>query len=40
MTTSLDDLTEQLEELKMFQRVDRELGATLNFDSVLMLTMD
>jgi signal transduction histidine kinase len=40
MTTSLDSLTEQLEELKMFQRVDQELGATLDFDSVLMLTMD
>lgn len=34
------NLTEQLEELKMFQRVDQELGATLDFDNVLMLTMD
>lgn len=40
MTDSVDNLAEQLEELKMLQRVDQELGATLDFDNVLMLTMD
>jgi signal transduction histidine kinase len=40
MTDITEHLAEQLEELKMFQRVDRELGATLDFDNVLMLTMD
>ncbi len=40
MTDLSEHLAEQLEELKMFQRVDKELGATLDFDNVLMLTMD
>jgi signal transduction histidine kinase len=35
-----DELKDQIEELVMMQRVDQELGATLDFDSVLMLTMD
>lgn len=33
-------LTNQVEELTMFQRVDQELSATLNLDSVLTLTVD
>jgi signal transduction histidine kinase len=33
-------LQEQIEELVMVQRVDQELSATLNFDNVMMLTMD
>ncbi|PJF36777.1 MAG: hypothetical protein CUN49_03645 [Candidatus Thermofonsia Clade 1 bacterium] len=40
MTDLTDNLSEQLEELKMLQHVDQELGATLDFDNVLMLTMD
>lgn len=35
-----DELKDQIEELVMLQRVDQELDATLDFDSVLMLTMD
>ncbi len=35
-----DQLQEQIEELVMMQRVDQELSATLNFDNVMMLTMD
>ncbi len=33
-------LQNQIEELVMMQRVDEELSATLNFDNVMMLTMD
>ncbi len=33
-------LTEQVDELTMMQRVDQELGATLNFENVLTLTTD
>ncbi|MCC7206606.1 MAG: GAF domain-containing sensor histidine kinase [Anaerolineae bacterium] len=35
-----DNLTDQIEELVMMQRVDEELGATLDFENVLMLAMD
>ncbi|MCE7948051.1 MAG: GAF domain-containing protein [Chloroflexi bacterium CFX4] len=40
MSDLIENLAEQLEELKMLQHVDKELGATLDFDNVLMLTMD
>lgn len=40
MPELIENSTEQLEELKMLQHVDKELGATLDFDNVLMLTMD
>ncbi len=33
-------LEDQIEELVMMQHVDRELAATLDFDAVMMLTMD
>ena len=33
-------LTDQIDELTMFQRIDQELSATLNLDSVLTLTVD
>jgi signal transduction histidine kinase len=35
-----DHLKDQIEELVMMQRVDEELGATLDFENVLMLAMD
>lgn len=35
-----EELRDQIEELVMMQRVDQELGATLDFENVLMLTMD
>jgi GAF domain-containing protein len=35
-----DELKDQIEELVMMQRVDEELGATLDFENVLMLAMD
>ncbi len=34
------ELQDQIEELMMMQRVDTELSATLNFESVMMLTLD
>ncbi|MEP7286211.1 MAG: ATP-binding protein [Chloroflexota bacterium] len=34
------ELQDQIEELVMIQRVDKELSATLHFDNVMMLTMD
>lgn len=35
-----DFLNEQIEELRMFQRIDQELGAKLDFEYVLRLTID
>ena len=40
LTHITDELQQQIEELMMMQRVDKELSATLNFDNVMMLTMD
>src|SRR5258708_1778333 len=40
MTHITDELQQQIEELMMMQRVDKELSATLDFDNVMMLTMD
>jgi signal transduction histidine kinase len=34
------EMRDQVEELEMFQRIDQELGASLDFENVLMLTMD
>jgi len=34
------ELQDQIDELMMMQRVDTELSATLNFESVMMLTLD
>ncbi|MBE2194227.1 MAG: GAF domain-containing protein [Anaerolinea sp.] len=35
-----DNLHQKIDELTMFQQIDKELGATLNFDRVLVLTID
>ncbi len=40
LTALTQELQNQIEELTMMQRVDQELSATLNFDNVMMLTMD
>ncbi len=40
LEATTQSLQNQIEELVMMQRVDEELSATLNFDNVMMLTMD
>src|SRR5512135_3065097 len=40
LTVITEELQNQIEELVMLQRVDEELNSTLNFDNVMMLTMD
>jgi signal transduction histidine kinase len=40
LEATTQNLQTQIEELVMLQRVDEELSATLNFDNVMMLTMD
>src|SRR5258708_14279107 len=40
ITRITNELQQQIEELMMMQRVDKELSATLDFDNVMMLTMD
>ncbi|HLY25717.1 MAG TPA: GAF domain-containing protein, partial [Aggregatilineales bacterium] len=40
MTDIANQLQQQVEEMALMRQVDQELGATLNFDNVMMLTLD